>query len=59
LAEESKRYLEDAHASAYQHSDILQPLILKSNHLLDLDRVVLYREDCRDIPYVFHQNTST
>lgn len=23
--------------------------------MLDSERVVLYREDCRDIPYVFHQ----
>ncbi len=26
--------------------------------MLDSSRVVLYREDFRDIPYVFHQNSN-
>jgi hypothetical protein len=56
LAEESKRYLEDAPAAAYQHSDILVPLVLRNNEFLDPHRVVLYREDCREIPYVLPDN---
>ena len=34
---------------------MLVPLALKSNDFLDSDRVVLYREDCREIPYVMRE----
>ena len=51
-SDQQKRYLEDEETSGYIHSEVLIPLALKSNNFLETDRVVLYREDCREIPYV-------
>lgn len=51
-SDEQRRYLEDEETSGYIHSEVLIPLALKSNDFLDNDRIVLYREDCREIPYV-------
>ncbi|TNV81989.1 hypothetical protein FGO68_gene10722 [Halteria grandinella] len=42
----------------YQHSDILLPMVLKTSDFLDPNRVVLYREDCRDIPYILDEQLS-
>jgi hypothetical protein len=54
-SEEQKRFLEDEETSGYIHSEVLIPLALKSNDFLDSERVVLYREDCREIPYVMRE----
>jgi hypothetical protein len=47
--------LEEEETSGYIHSDVLIPLALKTTDFLDPQRVVLYREDCREIPYVLRE----
>ena len=47
--------MEEEETSGYIHSDVLIPLALKTTDFLDPQRVVLYREDCREIPYVLRE----
>lgn len=58
-SEEQKKYLEEEDTSGYIHSEVLIPLALKSNDFLDTERVVLYREDCREIPYVVRDDNGS
>ncbi len=51
-ADMNRQYLQEEPIDSYQHSEVLHPLILKSGDFVDPNRVVLYREDCREIPFV-------
>lgn len=54
---EEEEEFEDHDQGAYQHSEVLYPLAIRNTELLDPKRVVLYREDCREVPYVMNEGS--
>jgi hypothetical protein len=55
LADHNRQYLEEANTANFQHPEVLYPLLLKKGDYLDPNRIVLYREDCREVPYILSE----